>query len=135
ENALAQPTLRDVQHALALEMGFAGWSALKSAAKTPSQPASASAAGAAALERYEEMAEALLEAYRTGSPEAMSRHYAFTWHHRSWSAMRTYVQLDLGKRSAADGTEPDITIEDARKLVALEYGFENWGAVRSFASG
>src|ERR1043166_882384 len=59
------------------------------------------------------MAEALLDAYRTGSPEAMSRHYAFTWHRRSWSAMRTYVQLDLGKRSAADGTDVDITLDDA----------------------
>jgi len=135
ENAPAEPTLRDVQHALALEMGFAGWSALKSAVTASVPPASPSAAGTAALAHYEEMAEALLDAYRTGSPEAMSRHYAFTWHRRSWSAMRTYVQLDLGKRSAADGTDVDITLDDARKLVALEYGFDDWNAVRSFALG
>ena len=78
ENAPAEPTLRDVQHALALEMGFAGWSALKSAVTASVPPASPSAAGTAALAHYEEMAEALLDAYRTGSPEAMSRHYAFT---------------------------------------------------------
>ena len=29
------------------------------------------------------MAEALLEAYRTGTPEAMERHYRFTWHRRA----------------------------------------------------
>jgi hypothetical protein len=81
------------------------------------------------------MAEALLDAYRTGTPEAMARHYAYTWHRRVWSAMRTYVHLDLGKRPADDGADVDITIDDARKLVALEYGFRDWDALRSFALG
>jgi Leucine Rich Repeat (LRR) protein len=129
------PGLRDVQHALALEMGFAGWSALKRAAEEAPTPASPSAAGYAALARYEDMADALLEAYRTGTPEAMSRHYAYTWHRRAWLAMRTYVQLDLGKRPAIDGTDAEITVDDARKLVALEYGFADWDALRSFALG
>lgn len=135
ESAPAEPTLRDVQHALALEMGFAGWAALKRALTAAPSPASPSAEGTAALAHYEEMAQALLDAYRTGSPEAMSRHYAFTWHRRAWSAMRTYVQLDLGKRPGADGTDVEITIDDARRLVALEYGFEDWNAVRAFALG
>lgn len=129
----AQPGLRDVQHALALEMGFAGWIALKNAVTERRHSASASAAGRATLARYEEMADALLDAYRTGTAEAMSRHYAHTWHRRSWSAMRTYVQLDLGKRPVADGADVDITIDDARKLVAQEYGFRDWEAVRTFA--
>ena len=135
DTAPTEPTLRDVQHALAVELGFAGWTALKNAIATPPQPASPSAAGRAAFAHYEEMADALLDAYRTGTPEAMARHYASTWHRRSWSAMRTYVQLDLGKRPAPDGTDVDITIDDARKLVALEYGFPDWDAVRSFALG
>jgi hypothetical protein len=131
----AEPGLRDVQHALALEMGFAGWAALKIAATEQSPASSPSAAGTAAFAHYEEMADALLDAYRTGTPEAMSRHYAHTWHRRQWSAMRTYVQLDLGKRPAADSEDVEITIDDARKLVALEYGFQDWDAVRSFALG
>ena len=53
-----------------------------------------------ALALYEAKAEALLDAYRTGTPEAMERHYSYTWHRRAWPAMRTYVQLDLGKRPA-----------------------------------
>ena len=36
----------------------------------------------ARLERYEEMAANLLEAYRTGTPEAMQRHWNDTWHGR-----------------------------------------------------
>ena len=42
------------------------------------------AASARTLEQYETMADALLEAYRTGTPEAMERHYRYTWHRRPW---------------------------------------------------
>ena len=82
--------------------------------------------------RYGEMADALLEAYRTGTPEAMERHYGFTWHRRAWPAMRTYVQLDLGKRPVNPGDDVDITLDDARHLVALEHGFANWRELEAF---
>ena len=85
----AVPTLREVQHALAREQGLSGW---------------------AALAERETMAEALLDAYRTGTPEAMERHYRYTWHRRPWQSMREYVQLDLGKRG-------EITLDDARYSV------------------
>lgn len=119
-DAPAQPTLRDVQHALAIECGYRGWAELK---------AHRLAAGAAATEVlafYDECVDALLGAYRTGTPEAMERHYRLTWHRRPWSGMRTYVQVDLG-RQAADDIE--ITLEDARWLVAREKGFEDWAAL------
>lgn len=130
-NPPAVPTLRDVQHALAHEHGFAGWTALKQSIENTL--AADRDAGASALARYETMANALLEAYRTGTPEAMARHYRYTWHRRSWSGMRTYVQLDLGKRPAHPGDEVDITLDDARHLVALEHGFASWNAVLAFA--
>lgn len=79
---------------------------------------------------YDTMAEALLEAYRTGTTEAMERHYRYTWHRRSWQAMRSYVQLDLNKRPP--GPDVDITLEDARHLVAIEHGFESWQALKAF---
>src|SRR5262249_47297576 len=69
-------TLREVQHALARELGYEGWSALKSHAE---------AAGwtpALSLAQYEVMVEALLEAFHRGTPEAMERHYQYTWHRR-----------------------------------------------------
>jgi hypothetical protein len=119
------PTLRDVQLALARENGFAGWTALKDAVERAA--ASRRSAGAALLALYEEAALALLDAYELGTPAAMEAHYRFTWHRRSWSAMRTYVELDLGKRA-------EITLDDARHLVALEYGFTGWPALISFAA-
>jgi hypothetical protein len=126
------PTLRDVQHALARELGFAGWTALK--ARKGGRLADARSAEAIA--RYEQMADNLLDAYRTGTPDAMERHWRDTWHRRSWNAMRRYVQLDLGRPGESfEGAGPtdeaahrDITIDDARWLVAREQGFENWNA-------
>jgi Leucine Rich repeat len=122
----SKPTLRDVQHALAHEHGFPGWTALKQAL------ASDRDAGARALAQYEVMAEALLEAYHTGTPEAMERHYRYTWHQRPWEGMRTYVQLDLGRRPSGLGDGVEITLDEARYLVAIEHGFANWEALKMF---
>ena len=126
-SAPATPTLRDVQLALARELGFSGWVELKRAL------ASLRDAHSPTLAQYETMAEALYDAYRTGTPEAMDRHYGFTWHRRSWQAMRTYVQLDLGKRPSGPNDDVDITLDDARYLIAVEYGFASWNALKTFA--
>jgi Leucine-rich repeat (LRR) protein len=126
-DAPADPGLRDVQHALAREHGFSGWSALKDAVAARGDE------GKRALALYETKAEALLDAYRTGTPEAMERHYRQTWHRRAWPAMRRYVQLDLGKRPAGTVDDVDISLDDARHLVALEHGFADWGALKDFA--
>ncbi|MBI4503871.1 MAG: hypothetical protein HY700_22250 [Gemmatimonadetes bacterium] len=124
------PTLRDVQLALARELGFPGWAVLKQqVAKSP--PARSG------LDRFERMAANLLEAYRTGTPEAMQRHWNDTWHRRGWDAMRRYVRLDLGKRpESTEGEGPataagwvDISLDDARLLIAREQGFETWQAL------
>lgn len=126
-DATRTPTLRDVQHALARELGLDGWAALKQAVE---QTLAASREDAAnALARYEDMADALLQAYRTGTPEAMERHYRLTWHRRSWNGMRRYVQADLGK---PPGDDTEITLDDARYLVALEHGFRDWADLRRF---
>jgi hypothetical protein len=85
--------------------------------------------GRPTLEGYARMADALLEAYRTGTPEAMERLYQVTWHRRSWEGMRRYVQLDLGRRPEAEGGDVPITVDDARWIVAREYGFASWAAL------
>ena len=85
------------------------------------------------LAQYEAMAEALLDAYRLGTPEAMGRHYRYTWHRRAWQGMRRYVQLDLGKRPASPEDDVEISLDDARFLVATEYGFQNWQSLQEFA--
>src|SRR5207244_3519307 len=56
----------------------------------------------AKLDHYERMAANLLDAYRTGTPDAMERHWNDTWHRRTWATMRRYVQLDLGKRAESE---------------------------------
>ncbi len=129
-DAPATPSLRHVQHALAREHGFAGWTLLKEAIEKRSPEAAD--AGAKVLALYEAKADALLEAYRTGTPEAMERHYNQTWHRRAWRAMRTYVQLDLGKRPAHPDDDVEITLDDARHLIALEHGFANWRDLEAF---
>ncbi|HEY6209835.1 MAG TPA: hypothetical protein VIW28_12295 [Gemmatimonadales bacterium] len=119
------PTLRDVQHALAREHGLPGWTALKGqfAQTAPAKPT---------LAQYERMAANLLEAYQTGTPDAMQVHWNDTWHRRSWEAMRRYVQLDLGKRPEGDHQDVAISLDDARLLVAREHGFENWQALAHY---
>jgi hypothetical protein len=81
------------------------------------------------LEHYETKAVALLTAYRTGTPEALEAHYRLTWHRRAWPAMRSYVQLDLGRRPAEPGADVEITLDDARFLIAKEHGFADWNAL------
>ncbi len=75
------------------------------------------------LAHYDDKAHALLDAYTLGTPEAMERHWNLTWHRRTWSAMRTYVQIDLGRVA---GPDVEITLDDARWLVAREHDFANW---------
>jgi hypothetical protein len=129
-DAPARPTLRHVQLGLAREHGYPGWAALRQAVEA--SLASNRGDGPRMLAHYEAAAEALLDAYRSGAPDAMERHYSYTWHRRAWRAMRTYVQLDLGKRPAHPGDEVEITLDDARHLVAVEYGFANWSELEAF---
>src|SRR5262249_47599444 len=126
--APSKPTLREVQHALAREHGFSGWTELKRKLTADTEETTM------ALGRFEEMAEALLDAYRTGTPAAMERHWALTWHRRNHRAMRTYVQLDLGRQAGAASQDDDITLDDARYLVAREHGFEHWDALVKFST-
>src|SRR6266851_4536332 len=84
------------------------------------------------LDEYEEKANALLEAYRTGTPEAMERHWRLTWHRRNWNAMRTYTLLDLGRPASGSDADADISLGDARYLVAREHGFKSWQDLSDF---
>lgn len=119
-------TLRDVQHALAREHGFPGWTDLRQSLNPDS------ATVQKALQQFEEKAQALFDAYHLGTPEALERHYRLTWHRRAWQAMRAYVQLDLGKRPQHEGDDVPITIEDARYLIAIEHQFESWDDLQAF---
>ncbi len=123
-NAPELPTLRDVQHALALEHGLPGWTELKNRL-APDAP----------LRRYENVAEALVTAYRTGESTSMRIVWDYFGHMRTWDAMRRYVRLDLGRTELPENPEDDtITLADAQYLVARMQGFESWQTVADFAA-
>ncbi|MBK8006802.1 MAG: hypothetical protein IPK12_23720 [Gemmatimonadetes bacterium] len=105
------------------ELGFPGWRELKAALER------AAAGNLAALAPYEEKADALLQAYRLGTPEAMERHYRLTWHRRAWPTMRRYVRLDLGLPDLDPDNAIDITLDDARTLIAREHAYRSWDAL------
>ena len=122
-HAPERPTLRDVQHALAREHGLPGWTALK-LRLDPDAP----------LRRYERVAEALAAAYRTGDERAMRVVGGYFGHRRAWEAMRRYVRLDLGKpETPARPEEDDLTLAEARSLVAAAQGLESWRALEELA--
>jgi Leucine-rich repeat (LRR) protein len=119
----ASPTLRDVQHALALEQGFPGWTALKKRV-----------AADAPLRRYDIVADALVTAYRTPDPEAMDIVWHYFGHRRTWPVMRRYVRLDLGKTEQPQNSEEDtMTLAEAQYLVARAQGFASWEALTAYA--
>jgi hypothetical protein len=123
-NAPTLPTLRDVQHALALEHGLPGWTALKNRI-----------AQDAPIRRYDNVADALVTAYRTGEETAMRIVWDYFGHMRVWDAMRRYVRLDLGKTEQPQSSEDDtITLAEAQYLVARFQGFENWESLAAFAA-
>lgn len=76
------------------------------------------------LESLKTEAKRWLRALQAGDAEARARF--------AWRAMRTYVQLDLGKRPAHPAEDVEITLDDARHLIAREHGFGNWREVEAF---
>jgi ankyrin repeat protein len=86
------------------------------------QGASSTSNGPRTESDYDERVQALLDAYHLGTPQALERHYAFTWHRRAWSGLRSYVQLDFGRHADDPDRDRDITIDDARWLIAREMG-------------
>jgi Leucine Rich repeat len=123
-NAPKAPTLREVQHALALEHGLRDWTELKQRLPqgTP-------------LRYYENVAEALVTAYQTGNDSAMRIVWDYFGHMRAWDAMRRYVRLDLGKTEHPQRNEDDaITLPEAQYLVARTQGFKSWHELADFAA-
>ena len=117
------PTLRDVHHALAIEFGLPGWTALRNRLADQSP-----------MRRYEHVAAAVMVAYRTPDPGAMRTVWDYFGHMRTWDAMRRYMRLDLGKREQPENADDDqITLAEAQYLVARSQGFESWEALTTFA--
>jgi hypothetical protein len=129
-DATDAPTLRDVQHALAREHGVPGWSALRAVLSGQR------AENTDGIRYYEEIAASLLDAYRTGDERSLETVWRHFGHRRTLDGMRRYVRVDLGKH---EHDEVDITLDEARSLVARAHGFADWRAltdhVASLAAG
>jgi hypothetical protein len=120
--ASPQPTLREVQHALAREHGVASWTALKDRVNL-----------AAPMARYEAIATALVTAYRENDEPARRIVWDYFGHSRAWDGLRRYVRLDLGRpERPRDPEDAEITIDEARGLVARAQGFETWTTLAAF---
>jgi hypothetical protein len=110
------PALRDVQHALAREHGFPGWTALKHRLHS-----------GAPMRRYDAVADALVTAYRENDEAARRIVWDYFGHARAWDALRRYVRLDLGRPEEPRTPEDaEITLDEARTLVARAQGCASW---------
>src|SRR4051812_34434103 len=108
----------------------------------PPSPASTGAGWAAArqrlapdapIRRYDAVADALVAAYRSGEEPAMRTVWRYFGHMRAWDGMRRYVRLDLGKTETAASTADDeISLDEARFLVARAQQFESWQALEAY---
>lgn len=113
----ANPTLRDVQFALAREHGFDGWASLRARLESPP-----------AVRRYHQVAEALVTAYAQPDEAALAIVWDYFGHRRTRDAMRRYVRLDLGRPEQAPDDDT-ISLDDARTLVARAQGCPTWTAL------
>jgi len=120
-DAPAVPVLRDVQHALALEYGYANWIALTDAAQID----------------HERLAEDLLRAFNAQDEAALQRlngYYRRAYGFDDLSA-EIWRRLYSFRQRRAD---PDNALgpDEARTLVAQDAGFGSWDALqRASAAG
>ena len=116
-SAPSDPSLRDVQLALAREFGVEGWAELRERLDEPP-----------ALRRCRQAAAALCEAYATGDAQALQVVWEFFGHRRTLDATRCYVRLDLGRSEVALPGDT-VTLDDAQRLVARVQRMESWDAL------
>lgn len=112
-NAPAQPSLRDVQLALAREFGFAGWPALKEAVAS----------------RYEQIALDLVAAHDAADADALQRLAHYYGHPLTHDDVRAAVwsRVYEVRQRASRGEPRRLDVAEAREMVARESGFGNWG--------
>lgn len=121
-DAPLRPGLRDVQHALAREYGFAGWALLKAAIATRSTARSAA--------EYEQVALDLVAAHDSGDADALERlrqHYGKPLTHADIRASVWSRVYAVRQRTSRTG-ERRLEVFEAQELIAREAGFGNWAA-------
>ena len=109
----AEPGLRAVQHAIALEFGYSGWASLKKAVETI---------------RFETLATDMVAAYG-GDASAMERIREHYGHPATVEDLRAIVWRNVYKVRQAGGAAAAFTAAEAREMVARTSGFGSWTAL------
>lgn len=110
--------LRDIQHALALEFGLSGWTALKQ-----------TLAATRSVYHYEQLANDMVAVYAASDPAALDRinqHYGST---STADDLRAKVWRLIYKVRQAGGAAEAFQAAEARELIARTSGFSNWSAL------
>jgi hypothetical protein len=121
--SIAHPVLRDVQHALALEFGFSGWSALKQALQDRTAPAKPISAEVA---KFDRLANDLVAIYDTGDAAALERIAEHFGHAYTADDVRAMVWRQVYKVRQAKGAAQAFQLPEAQELIARTSGYPNW---------
>lgn len=113
-------TLADAQFALALELGFESWAALKHHITAPHS---------GGLDAFDRIAKELADAYTAGDTAAIRR---INWRYGTSFACDFHetaeAQRQLPAWFAAEARTHDLALGDTRRMIAHSYGFSNWEA-------
>ena len=117
----AQPTLRDVQLALAREFGFPGWTALKNAL-----PAHAPSLNP--VQQLEQTAQDLVIVYESGDSAALNRVNAYYERQFTPEDIRAKVWHLLYKVRRAKGSPAAFQLPESQEFMSRIAGYPNWQA-------
>ena len=125
------PVLRDVQHALARELGHESWIALKLALENPAVESAAPAWPMATAEEYERLANDLVLAHDSQDQAALERlnanyHRSFTFDDL-WAEIwrRVYAFRQRSSRVPKNY----LQLAEAQTFIAQDAGFGSWSAL------
>jgi ankyrin repeat protein len=128
--APSEPTLRDVQQALARELGEENWVALKESIDRRAVPRVETT-----LEKYERLARDLVAAFNSGEPSAMRRLMDHFGREVTWAELRDGAAAQLRSLPAGDVPEGPFDLPHAQLLIARQSKFRNWTELAGLLHG
>jgi Leucine Rich repeat len=133
----ANPSLRDVQHALAIEHGLENWAALKQSLTKPPVD-DEDAWRTFSVETYERLAHDWVAAYDEKDPAALERLNAH--YHRSFTfedfVAQIWDRVYAFRQRSSRVPKNYLQLTEAETVVAQDVGFQSWAAlVDALATG
>jgi len=133
--APANPGLRDMQHAIALEFGFEGWTELKRELEKRPAKSGATPTKPVDVPALAQLANDLVLAHDAGDASALerlNRHYErqFTQEDVRAEIWRRLYSFRRRSRSGENGLQPS----EAQAIVAQDAGYPSWEALTNAAA-